>query len=577
MRSILDLLIAKGTITDAQAKGIRNQSREQGKNIEEVLIDGGVGEHDILESKSELLGIPTRTLDGMRVGFDALRYIPEESARHYLMVPLGIQEEVLEVGMVNPENLEAREALQFISSSTNKSFKIFLISRSDLAAVLQEYRGLGGEVQKAVGEFEAAQEKPAITLSRRDSDEEEMNEKGELNITEDAPVTKMVSVILRNAVEGNASDVHVEPSREQLRVRFRVDGVLYTSIVLPMKVHDAFVSRVKIMTNLKIDEHRKPQDGRFRAKINNRDIDFRVSTFPTYYGEKVVIRILDPNVGVKTFEELGLDGRNLEQVKNGLKRPYGMILITGPTGSGKSTTLYAMLNVLNDEKRNIVSLEDPIEYYLQGINQSQIRPEINYTFASGLRSILRQDPDVIMVGEIRDKETAQLAVHAALTGHLVLSTLHTNDAVGVIPRLVDMGVDPFLIPSTLVLAIGQRLVRTLCEESRKEIKVEGTVSDTLERELASFPSDARKDIDIPEKIYEAAPSKTCPKGTRGRIAVFEVLSMTEDLEKVIISEPTESTISKEAARQGMVTMRQDGIKKVFSGITGLDELFESVV
>jgi len=346
---------------------------------------------------------------------------------------------------------------------------------------------------------------------------------------------------------------------------------------LPMNVHDAIISRVKIMTNMKIDEKRKPQDGRFRARIAKRDIDFRVSTFPTYYGEKVAIRILDPNIGVRTFQELGLEGRNLTIIQEGLRRPFGMVLITGPTGSGKSTTLYAMLKVLNDEKRNIVSLEDPIEYYLKGINQSQVRPEIDYTFASGLRSVLRQDPDVIMVGEIRDKETAQLAVHAALTGHLVLSTLHTNDAIGVIPRLIDMGVDPFLIPSTLVLAMGQRLVRTLCEESRKEIPVTGSVAETLKKEFAAMPESIRKESALPEKIYEALPSGTCPKGTRGRVAVFEVLPITSELESIILKEPSESAIAGEAKRQGMITMRQDGILKVAKGIIGLEELFEVVV
>jgi type IV pilus assembly protein PilB len=286
---------------------------------------------------------------------------------------------------------------------------------------------------------------------------------------------------------------------------------------------------------------------------------------------------LDPNIGIKTFEDLGIDGRNLEILREGLKRPFGMILITGPTGSGKSTTLYAMLKVLNDEKRNIVSLEDPIEYYLSGINQSQVRPEIDYTFASGLRSVLRQDPDVIMVGEIRDKETAQLAVHASLTGHLVLSTLHTNDAIGVIPRLIDMGIDPFLIPSTLVIAIGQRLARTLCEESKKTIPVDGTVKDTLLREIGLMPEVHQKAIQMPANIYEALPSGTCPKGTRGRIAVFEMLAMTRELESLVLKGASESGIADEARRQNMLTMRQDGILKVLKGVIGLEELFEVVV
>lgn len=570
MRSILDLLVAKGVISDAQARQAKNDARASGKEIEEALVAMGVPEREVLSAKSDLLGIPSRILEGGKVGFEILKFIPEESARHYQMVPLAQADGVLEVGMVSPENLEAREALQFISSNLNTPFKIFVISHADFNSVIKEYEGLGGEVNKALGEFSSSAD-AVIQLP-------EEGKGGSLNeITEDAPITKIVAVILRHAVEGRASDIHIEPSRDQVRVRFRVDGVLYTSIVLPMNVHEAIISRIKIMTNMKIDEKRKPQDGRFRVRIDNRDVDFRVSTFPTYYGEKVALRILDPDVGIKSFEELGLMGRNLEIVREGLKRPFGMILITGPTGSGKSTTLYAMLKMLNDEKRNVVSLEDPIEYYLQGINQSQVHPEIDYTFASGLRSILRQDPDVIMVGEIRDKETAQLAVHAALTGHLVLSTLHTNDSVGVVPRLIDMGIDPFLIPSTLIVAMAQRLVRTLCTESRKEIKVEGSVKESLQKEIDMMPESARKSIELPSVIYEAQPSASCPKGTRGRIAVFELISMTPELEKILINSPTEAAIAEEMKRQNMLTMRQDGILKTLSGKIGLEELFEVVV
>ncbi|KKU53326.1 MAG: hypothetical protein A3G60_03375 [Candidatus Ryanbacteria bacterium RIFCSPLOWO2_12_FULL_47_9c] len=568
MRSIADLLLVKGIIDDATARRAKQDARSLEQDIDEVLVNQGVPEEKVLEAKSELFGIPARAVAGS-VGYETLKYISEESARHYQMVPLGTEEGVLEVGMVRPENLEAREALQFISSNIDMPFKIFLISRTDFNNVLKEYQGLGGEVSKAISEF--GEQEVQLPESRVKPGKEE------INVSEDAPITKTVTVILRHAVEGKASDIHIEPSSDQLRVRFRVDGVLYTSILLPMNVHEAVISRIKIMTNMKIDERRKPQDGRFRARIDKRDVDFRVSTFPTYYGEKVALRILDPDIGIKSFEELGIEGANLEKVRESLKRPFGMILITGPTGSGKSTTLYSMLKVLNDEKRNIVSLEDPVEYYVEGINQSQIRPEIDYTFASGLRSILRQDPDVIMVGEIRDRETAQLAVHAALTGHLVLSTLHTNDAIGVIPRLIDMGVDPFLIPSTLVMAMGQRLVRTLCPESRKPIEVVDRISKMLEEELAAFPADIKKTASLPKTIYEAESSPTCPKGTRGRLAIIETLLMTPELEQIILHEPSEVKIAEEGRRQNMVTMRQDGVLKVLRGIIGLEELFEVVV
>ena len=571
MRSIVDLLVAKGILDEAEARRVKEDIRATKKDPEEVLVGHKISEKDILDAKSDLLGTPIRYLEGAKIGFDILKYIPEESARHYQMVPLGLEGDVLEIGMLAPENLEAREALQFISSNINIPFKIFLISRSDYNSVMSGYRGLGHEMSNALGELETALDEDTMVLGGGKGPDEMSK------LTQDAPITKMVAVILRHAVEGKASDVHIEPSEEKLRVRFRVDGILYTSIFLPMNVHEAIVSRIKIMTNLKIDEKRKPQDGRFRANIDKRNIDFRIATFPTYYGEKVVLRILDPNIGIKPLPELGLLGKNLEVVEEGLKRPFGMILITGPTGSGKSTTLYAMLKILNDEKRNIVSLEDPIEYYLEGINQSQVHPEIDYTFASGLRSILRQDPDVIMVGEIRDKETAQLAVHAALTGHLALSTLHTNDAIGVVPRLIDMGIDPFLIPATLIIAMAQRLPRTLCSESRKAIPIVGNVKKRVEEEVSHMPDVLKKSLKLPENIYEALPSGTCPKGTRGRIAIFEVLRMTPELEQIILTAPSEAAIAAEAKRQNMVSMRQDGILKVLEGKIGLEELFEVVV
>lgn len=570
MRSIVDLLTAKGVVNDAQVRRVKEIVRGEKKDTESALLEIGIPEKEILSAKSDLLGIPTRSLAGTKVPFEVLKFIPEESARHYQMIPLASNDGVLEVGMIAPENIEAREALQFISSNLDTPFKIFLISRTDFNNVISEYQGLGGEVNKALGEFSTSKD----TVIDLPTEEKKASLQ---DITEDAPITKIVAVVLRHAVEGKASDIHIEPSREQLRVRFRVDGVLYTSIILPMNVHEAVISRIKIMTNMKIDEKRKPQDGRFRARIDNRDVDFRVSTFPTYYGEKVALRILDPDVGIKTFQELGLRGKTLDLVLEGLKRPFGMILITGPTGSGKSTTLYAMLKTLNDEKRNVVSLEDPIEYYLEGINQSQIRPEIDYTFASGLRSILRQDPDVIMVGEIRDKETAQLAVHASLTGHLVLSTLHTNDAVGVIPRLIDMGVDPFLIPSTLVLAMAQRLVRTLCPESRKEIPVESALKESMQKEIDAMPDSVKKDAVLPKSIFEALPSASCPKGTRGRRGIFEALAMTPELERIVLNEPSEQKIHDEMKRQNVISMRQDGVLKVFDGEIGLEELLEVVV
>jgi type IV pilus assembly protein PilB len=393
-------------------------------------------------------------------------------------------------------------------------------------------------------------------------------------IAEEAPITKIVAVILRHAVEGEASDIHIEPTRDKLRVRFRSLGELHASIFLPINIHPAVVARIKILSNLKIDESRKPQDGRFSTKVNGKTIDYRVSTFPTAMGEKVAIRVLDPQIGKKSLENLGLEGKPLESVKERIKRPYGLILATGPTGSGKTTTLYSILELLNKEEVNIVTLEDPVEYFIEGLNQSQVRPEINYTFASGLRHILRQDPDIIMVGEIRDEETANLVIHAALTGHIVLSTLHTSNATGVIPRLIDMGIRPYLIPPTLQVAMAQRLVRKLCDFCKEEIKPNIKIKELIQKELAEIPGDGGKEFIKKEiKLYQP---KGCPKctgsGFSGRVALFEVLVMTPDLADIILRDSSEMRILKEAKEQKMVTIRQDGILKALRGITTIEEV-----
>ena len=572
-KTLLDILVAKNVIPGDEAERISEQSQGDNARIESLALEAHIPEADILAAKATLFGVPSFRLQDRQISFDVLKYISEESARHYQVVPLEISDDVLSIGMVYPDDIEAREVLKFISANSNVSYKVYVISQTDFNHIVEQYKGLGGEVDRAVGEFEQEFQQK---YSGKKVNEEEVSEQKLL--VEDTPITKLVAVILKHATEGHASDIHIEPGKEQLRVRFRLDGVLYTSLFLPMGVHEAVVSRIKILTHLKLDEKRKPQDGRFSTTIKSNALDFRVSTFPTYFGEKVVIRILDTSVGVKVLPELGLAGRNLELMEDAIKRPYGMILVTGPTGSGKTTTLYAVLQALNQERSNIVSLEDPIEYHVDGVNQSQVRPEIEYTFATGLRSVLRQDPDIIMGGEIRDKETAQLAIHAALTGHLVLSTLHTNSAIGVIPRLIDMGVDPFLIPATLILAVGQRLVRTLCEDSKKSISVEGRIREVIEKEIKNMPDAIKTQVQLPQNIYQALPSAACPKGTRGRIGVFEVLSITPQIEKLILEDkPSEAKIAEEADRQGMLTMRQDGILKVLKGEVGIEELSEVAV
>ncbi len=568
---VTDVLVLKGLLSRDKADEVRRKARAANRPIEAVLAEAGLGERDIALAKSEVLNIPLRLLGGHKVPYEVLKTIPEDSARFYQYVPLGEKDGMLEIGMVNPDDVSGQEALKFIASRLGIPFRVFLITPTDLQQVLDDYQGLPGEVTRALSEFEEELESEGVTVEPKAGPEPE-------KASEEAPITKMVAVILRHAVEGRASDIHIEPGEKKLRVRFRVDGALHTSLLLPPDVASAVLARIKIMSNLKIDETRIPQDGRFHVRVLKKEIDVRVSTFPTAFGEKAALRILDPEAGIKTFSELGLAGHSQEVLERAIKRPYGMIVISGPTGSGKSTTLYAIMNVLNEEARNIVSLEDPVEYYIAGVNQSQVRPEIGYDFASGLRQILRQDPDIIMVGEVRDRETAQLAVHAALTGHLVLTTIHTNNAVGIIPRLIDMGVDPFLLPSTLVLTMAQRLTRRLCDDSKRAVKMTSQLRELVDAEIRAMPEATRKEMEAlrTDEISEGVVSSACPKGTRGRTGIFEAFEMTSELERIILESPSESKIQAEARRQGMVTMKQDGIIKVLKGVIGMRELLEVV-
>ncbi len=570
---ILETLVKKNIIADEDVPAIKRELKESGAKLDEVLQKRGVTTTDLLAIKGEFYGVPVKVLDNQGIPFEILRYVPEESASHYKFAPLSITDGVLEIGMVEPDNIEARDALNFISSKIGLPYKAYLISHGDFEKIAQMYKGLSGEVSQALTELETelAGDQTELAETKIESGPDG---KISTRIIEDAPVTKIVATILHYAVEGNASDIHIEHLGEKVRVRFRVDGVLNTSLLLPPKVHPAVVARVKILSNMRLDEKRKPQDGRFSARISGRKIDFRVSTFPAYYGEKVVMRILDSERGVKSLESMGLSTRNLQLIRDAIQRPYGMILISGPTGSGKSTTLYSMLNEVDKETKNVLSLEDPVEYNMPGMSQSQVRPEIGYTFATGLRTTLRQDPDVIMVGEIRDKETAGLAIQAALTGHLVFSTIHTNNAIGAIPRLLDMGVDPYLIPPTLILAIAQRLVKTICPNSGKPIPVEGSIKLMVEKQLADLPAQYRSQIPIGKDVLEAMPTAECPKGTRGRMAVVEVLEMNRDLEAAILKSASEAEMMKIARAQGMLTMKEDALSKAFRHEIPFEEVNE---
>lgn len=565
--NLIEELVKKRILEKKKAAELESEIKLSGMKAEEVILEKRIlPEEDLFNLKSEKLGIPLIKVDPEKVPLEILEIIPEETARYYKMVTVAKKGGIYEIGMVWPEDLDAKEALKFLALKKNFEFEVFLITLSNCEKILKQYQVLKKEMGKALEELEKELKIEEIKIPT-------ITELG--RIVEEAPISKAVATILRYGIEGEASDIHIEPFGDRLRFRFRLLGKLYSSIFLPIKAHPAIVSRIKILSNLRIDETRIPQDGRFSVEFGGRKIDLRVSTFPTAAGEKVAIRILDPKIGLKKFDELGLAGRNYEIVKRAIQRPFGMILAAGPTGSGKTTTLYAILQVLNKEYVNIVTLEDPIEYFIEGLNQSQVRPEIGYTFATGLRQILRQDPDIIMVGEIRDSETATLAVHAALTGHLVLSTLHTNNVLGVIPRLIDLGIQPFLISPSLSLAIAQRLTRQLCPKCKKEVKPKKEIKDLILKEIEMMPDQIKKSLKISPnfKIYEAKGCEECQgKGFVGRIALFEILEMTKELGEIILKEPSESKIFEEAKRQGMLTMRQDGILKVLEGVTTIEEV-----
>ena len=522
--------------------------------------------------------VPLRTIGDESIPYDVLRYIPEESAEHYKIAPLAATlEGVLEIGMVDPDDINAGDALNFIARATGMPFKVFRITQEDFEKIIAKYRGLGGDVDRAVSEMQSETDTETKSTSEQkkesvfgvenvplDLDDPSImahRDPSAKNIQEDAPAIKIVSTILRYAIDGKASDIHIEPQSNGVRVRYRVDGDLHTSVLLPANIHRAITARVKVLASLRLDETRKPQDGRFSASIDSRPIDFRVSTFPTYNGEKIVMRILDREQGFRTLDKIGLSKRNEALMQNGITRPHGLILVSGPTGSGKSSTLYSMLASIDREHKNVLSLEDPVEYYLDGISQSQVRPEIGYTFATGLRTTLRQDPDVIMVGEIRDAETAQLAIQAALTGHLVFSTIHTNDSVGTISRLINMGVEPYLIPPVLILSIAQRLVRTLAPGSGKQRPLSASERRLIELQSSTLSPEHR--FPIQDYTYVPEPTEAYPTGMKGRMAVFEVLEMSPDVENIILTNPVDSQLFAAARKQGMLTMFEDALLKSF--------------
>ena len=544
---------------------------EQGKTIEEALLDNGIDENLLRSASAEYYQVPAFALkEDFSLTEEILAFIPEESALHYHIIPLTLEEGVLLVGVNDPEDLQIREVLNFISFKHNLPFKMVFMFARDITTAQASYQNLKGDVTDALVTLETELNKEIA--AKGDQEKSDDATATFEHIKEDAPVTRIVATILRYAVDGDASDIHIEPSEKKVLVRFRVDGVLETSLELPKNVQMAVSARIKILSSMRLDERRKPQDGRFSATFDGRKIDFRVSILPTNYGENIVMRILDNEKGVTDLEGIGISGHILTVIRRMLNEPFGIILISGPTGSGKSTTLYAMLAEMDKKTKNVLSLEDPVEYNIEGVSQSQVHPEIGYTFANGLRSALRQDPDIIMVGEIRDKETAQLAIQAALTGHLVLSTIHTNNSIGVIPRLINMGVDPYLIAPTLKLALAQRLARRIKTGTGREEPINKAMELMMEDDFKTLPAKYHDRIPAGRTILHPEPSPGNATGLKGRIAVMEILEVSEPIQNLILKNASEEEIYNVARLHGFMSMKEDAIIKALDHIIPYEEM-----
>ncbi len=561
-RRLGDVLIEQGLLTQEQLKTALKAARREGHTLQRSLLkSGSVTEEDIAIALSEQLGHPLLRIDNYNISPEIIEQVPESLARQHQLIPVSQTGNTLTIGMADPLNIMAIDDLRML---TGHDIEIIVGLRSEVSRALDKYYG---------GQDAAAEEVFEELLSEQIGDEgiEVLETQGEIediaNLrteAEEAPIIRLVNIVLINALSDGASDIHIEPFEKTIRIRNRIDGVLQDTKSPPKQVQCALISRLKIMADLNIAEHRVPQDGRFRIKYKGREVDFRMSTLPTQYGEKVVLRILDKGNLALELEKLGFEEHPFAALTQALQEPHGMILVTGPTGSGKTTTLYSALHVLNTIERNLVTVEDPVEYDLYGINQVQTHADIGLSFASGLRSILRQDPDIVMVGEIRDEETADIAVKAALTGHLVLSTLHTNDAAGVPPRLIDMGVEPFLVSSSLLVASAQRLLRQICGHCKEPVKV---TEEILER-IAGNPDGLEKST-----FYRGRGCKKCGKsGYKGRLAVIEVMINNDEIRQLIMERASGATIKAAAVKAEMHTLRRNALAKAVKGLTSLEEV-----
>lgn len=567
---ILDAeLIEKNALDEAERQAIK-----ENKKLSQVLLEKKlIKEDELIKLQAYILGIPFVNLEKKEIPKEILSCIPEPIARTHNIISFKKDGSVLEVAMLDPEDLQT---INFIGKKTGLSIKPRLTSRESIKSVLKQYQK---SLQAEFGEIiEKNTEKLTETTKGKPIEDDIDLEKA----AEDLPIVKIVDTLLKHAIIQGASDIHIEPLEKEVIVRYRIDGILHDAMTLPRQVHTGIVARIKVLSNLKLDEHRLPQDGRFKIETADYKVSFRVSILPVFDGEKIVMRLLDESSKGYTLENLGLWGEALETIHRNIKKPNGMILVTGPTGSGKTTTLYALMDILNQPGVNISTIEDPVEYRMPRINQTQINPKINLTFAFGLRSLLRQDPDVIMVGEIRDEETAEIAIHAALTGHLVLSTLHTNSVAGTLPRILDMGIEPYLVASTVNVIISQRLVRKVCASCAQKYKLNaGTINslkdrfnldeilELLKREKVVDKKTGWEDIEF----LKGLGCDHCDKdGYRGRVGIYEVLEVTEELASLISGKAASNDIEDYARKKNMVFMAEDGFAKAIRGVTTVDEI-----
>ncbi len=585
-KQVEDQLVTTGALTKDKLAELKDKATKQSAPLLSLIVsDGQVPEETLTKAIAHVTKVPYVNLSNAKIDAEVLDLLPQEVAERYMAVPLGEMQNRLVVAMLDADNVQA---VDFLSNKIGRPLKVYAASEVGIRQILHQYSS--NLSKETIGEMSGIGLPPAETAPEKNgaqAADSKVADDSIKNIVQDSPISKALTTILDFAAKNGASDVHIEPLQDSLKVRCRVDGILREILRLPKSTEPPLVSRIKILANLKIDEHRTPQDGEFTIVSAGRDIDLRIAISPTVWGEQVVIRLLDKTGTSLKLEDMGYAGRALRTIREGIKGTSGMILTSGPTGSGKSTSLYALLQEVKSEAINIVTLEDPVEYKMPGVNQIQVNPEVGLTFANGLRSILRQDPDVIMVGEIRDKETAELAVQAALTGHLVFSTLHTNSAAGILPRLLDMGIEPFLIASTVRTVIGQRLVRRIGAqaETYQSDKVETeAIKKTIGTLLPKAEGDVKKVAD--DLGYETLPlqgqnaytltkgkdSPDAPGGYKGRMGIYEVFAISEQIQELILKRATSTEIQKAAEAQGMVTMRQDGYLKALAGRTTLTEI-----